>query len=583
MTKDGTVGCRDPAPAWESVEKLYSPHEVRSRERIYQQCRLQYGAGVRCTRLIGLLPGTFPEPLACRLFAQDLDAAAVPAYTALSYVWGDPTVLQPVYVNGSILGITYNLHAALMHLRDPAESRNVWIDAVCIDQGSIEERNYQIGQMRRIYGGADEVVAWLGEAADDSDDAVSYIGSAAWKGSGGGGDGPTAALEKLFARPYWTRVWVVQELTVARTRASFRCGYKTMPLVTLAEYLANQRLSVVESDASTHTVATYLLRLTMRDDDDDVYGFLMDSAQLEATRPVDKIYGLLGLFPPRFRATLQPDYRKPFGSLMIDVVRACAAFYGRLDILVYFMPHYRAGCSDGPTWIPSVAKRAVGLREHYNTPGARHTPEFHISETTLEVRGFVVSRITGVQGPFATSREKLAAADTGASLRRMHTTARESLARMYPGRSRRDLENKFFAMAAGDRIYGHYSQARPVPCHALWLAMVAAGRRGLSEDAARQFEFTFMRLDQRCFFTTASGHIGVGADDIAAGDLVCVLYGCRLPVVLRAVPGASEGVGRRYTFHCPAYLDGIMGGEPGLEIASDPGCGVANEVTFCIV
>ncbi|KAK4108984.1 HET-domain-containing protein, partial [Canariomyces notabilis] len=87
-------------------------------------------------------------------------------YEAISYVWGDETFPQPILVNGRFLAIRRNLHNALYHLRHPRESgrrRTLWVDALCINQSDMHERNHQISLMRNIFSNARQVIAWLGE------------------------------------------------------------------------------------------------------------------------------------------------------------------------------------------------------------------------------------------------------------------------------------------------------------------------------------------------------------------------------------------------------------------------------------
>jgi hypothetical protein len=43
----------------------------------------------------------------------------------------------------------------------------IWVDALCIDQENLKERNFQVQQMGSIYRNAAFVFAWLGEEADD--------------------------------------------------------------------------------------------------------------------------------------------------------------------------------------------------------------------------------------------------------------------------------------------------------------------------------------------------------------------------------------------------------------------------------
>jgi len=78
--------------------------------------------------------------------------------------------------------ISENLHAALQRIRDVQQPVEIWVDSICINQKDLAERSSQVGLMRDIYEGSEEVVIWLGErgAYDDlgqqlTTHAVSYI------------------------------------------------------------------------------------------------------------------------------------------------------------------------------------------------------------------------------------------------------------------------------------------------------------------------------------------------------------------------------------------------------------------------
>ena len=77
------------------------------------------------------------------------------------------------------LPVTVNLHAALSRLRDRFIERIIWVDALCINQENLKERERQVQSMPKIYGQANSVVIWLGEAANDSDQALEEIRVAA--------------------------------------------------------------------------------------------------------------------------------------------------------------------------------------------------------------------------------------------------------------------------------------------------------------------------------------------------------------------------------------------------------------------
>ena len=68
----------------------------------------------------------------------------------------------------SLCHLGSSLYYALHHLRQPDQSRYLWIDAICINQEDLDERSQQVGLMRQIYSQASHVVVWLGPEADDS-------------------------------------------------------------------------------------------------------------------------------------------------------------------------------------------------------------------------------------------------------------------------------------------------------------------------------------------------------------------------------------------------------------------------------
>jgi hypothetical protein len=70
--------------------------------------------------------------------------------------------------------ITRNCYDALGELRRRGV-RIVWVDAVCINQGSDEEKEGQIPLMRDIYGRARRVWVWLGKGTRLSDEAFEWI------------------------------------------------------------------------------------------------------------------------------------------------------------------------------------------------------------------------------------------------------------------------------------------------------------------------------------------------------------------------------------------------------------------------
>lgn len=132
-------------------------------------------------RLFRLLPGRNSTAIHGELVEYDIRASTrtTHTYEALSYVWGHSGNSETIHISDCRFEVTPNLHAALLRLRDTCFSRIIWIDAICINQADDDEKSGQIQLMALIYAVAKEVVIWLGEEADDSNEAFEALRNAA--------------------------------------------------------------------------------------------------------------------------------------------------------------------------------------------------------------------------------------------------------------------------------------------------------------------------------------------------------------------------------------------------------------------
>ena len=115
----------------------------------------------REVRVIALLPGQWSETIHCVLNVVSPGEGC--SYQALSYVWGDPRIRREILINQHPFPVTINLFLALRRLRDADVVRMIWIDALCINQANVDERNQQVSIMGYIYKQAREVLIWLGD------------------------------------------------------------------------------------------------------------------------------------------------------------------------------------------------------------------------------------------------------------------------------------------------------------------------------------------------------------------------------------------------------------------------------------
>ncbi|KAF2186080.1 hypothetical protein K469DRAFT_487701, partial [Zopfia rhizophila CBS 207.26] len=164
------------------------------------------------------------------------------AYTAVSYAWGNDRPRELIYLDGRAFQVRRNLWSCLYYLSLHAEHeawKHIWVDAICINQNDLDEKSEQVPIMGEIYSRATKVYAWLGEA----DRQMNCVFDALQEFRDRKREAKFAThfdaaeqlsfyrqlfrdiyqdkaefnwLRPLYVRPYWRRVWIVQELVLAK-------------------------------------------------------------------------------------------------------------------------------------------------------------------------------------------------------------------------------------------------------------------------------------------------------------------------------------------------------------------------------
>jgi hypothetical protein len=179
-----------------------------------------------------------------------VDLEQAPAYGAISYAWGDATDTRETSCGTGALKITISLFEGLRRFTGSATTRVLWADAMCIDQSNALERGHQVNFMNSIYSCARTVLVWLSEdtlnIAEESmklnaelnesleerflqtnsskepweriqqisklPRETSLFDKSRWE-----------ALMRFLDSPWFSRLWVLQEVGLASSAVSF-CG-----------------------------------------------------------------------------------------------------------------------------------------------------------------------------------------------------------------------------------------------------------------------------------------------------------------------------------------------------------------------
>lgn len=277
-----------------------------------------------------------------------------PKYEALSYTWGSADNPQTIWVEPSTtipvsntqhglrsLKIQMSLTSALRYLRHSNISRHLWVDAICINQNDILERNEQVSRMGDVYQFAERVVVWLGPESADSSSALSTLGHLGdqieytkqgirlcapqcqhpdWYVSETDlpyDQSTWQAVSNLLSRSWFERLWVTQEIQLANSHALVVCGHDFVlwsrfrrGLIAIGD---KRNLPLPELQAKRNLIRSLGRPLTGK----PIHALLNICHTRKCSDPRDKIYGILGLAPPGL--TLRPNYSASVAEVYREV------------------------------------------------------------------------------------------------------------------------------------------------------------------------------------------------------------------------------------------------------------------------
>lgn len=186
-------------------------------------------------RVLRLEPSAYPDPLVATLLPRQMkiDPENLDVdYACVSYCWGKNENFRWLSCDGQRFRITAVVDTMFRYLRKPVRSRNLWIDAICINQNDEDEKAKQVASMGNIYHTANKVHVWLGpETGTDGVSSVfAYLKQCVlnpeeFPGTDGIPTNMAFRLSTFFSKPWFTRRWVLQEVALAHV-VSVHCGFQ---------------------------------------------------------------------------------------------------------------------------------------------------------------------------------------------------------------------------------------------------------------------------------------------------------------------------------------------------------------------
>ncbi|KLO92915.1 Uncharacterized protein LW93_4070 [Fusarium fujikuroi] len=325
-----------------------------------------------CIRLLELSPGSRLDTLSGRLFQVPWEQETCPPYSALSYTWADgrgdasPSNLIFLDEEQKVMRITRNCDRALRSLRQKHQSVLLWVDSICINQLSPSERSHQVGLMKTIYSKAAAVHAYVGEmeCGDDSTgtEAMALLHDIEVNGICDilfhRNTSNISVLNKFFARPYFARLWVVQELLLAQS-ITIHCGEASLKVTNDSmSQLYEQGVNVPSWVRFTGKARSNAEQAPL-----DLRDLLAATSLCRVTDLRDKIFGLLGLISNDQASELSPDYELTVREVYIGVAAYLMQKNHCCDIIQHANPYWDRNwsvkdhryCNNDygiPSWVP---------------------------------------------------------------------------------------------------------------------------------------------------------------------------------------------------------------------------------------
>jgi Heterokaryon incompatibility protein (HET) len=180
----------------------------------------------------------FEEDYKIEWLLEVFDMKSSPPFIALSYEWGENSTNRSIRLNDYDILIRENLYQALASLTAEVQNSDsdlqrhtspfsallehnkrtlfLWVDALCIDQGCRSEREIQVANMGQIYSHAAAVLVWLGLQDENSHKLIRCLELQEENVCKGHCQGLQSALSSILNRSYWSRMWIVQEIYLAK-------------------------------------------------------------------------------------------------------------------------------------------------------------------------------------------------------------------------------------------------------------------------------------------------------------------------------------------------------------------------------
>jgi len=404
-----------------------------------------------------------------------------------------------------------------------------------------------------------------------------------------------SSLYMLSTLEYWRRAWVQQEQYVSKN-VNFHWGkrsfsrdililfFSVMQRIQMTDVTPESRQSLVFSCENNFTLSLlpmchFIIRTTSRQTMLDLM-MNMSADSVHATNTRDLVYAFLGMASDATELAIKVDYRKDWRQVFTGFAIALFNKEGPKVFDLCCVSESKVVDPELPSWVPDLNVSDRFALNQVNTqwrfcasgdskavfgfiPGSELFPDLSIS-------GILVDTLLATSTVNFISEQSIP--DRLAKLEELSLNCGDK----YKSLQYRD--SAVWRVSVVDHIvdpksnvvlktFEYIRAPSNEAIEKIYNYIRAGGDLQMkvdNEEAHRDADVDYKLVSayvgvldimtERKYFVSASGYLGMGPSGATSGDFIVLMFGCKMPYILRPIGG-------KYRFIGDAYVHGIMDGE----------------------
>lgn len=369
-----------------------------------------------------------------------------------------------------------------------------------------------------------------------------------------------SSIHDLLNRPWFKRLWIWQEVSLAKNPINLVCGRESVLWADFGSAIFYPRFRGVHNISNLPQLLDQAYRICKqgtRSYLSSIVKILEETKNSECSDERDRIYAVLNIVRKIEGSAIEPDYSKPVQKVFQEFVLRDLKVNGRLHFLAYC--HLRERVAKKPTWVPDwsipTETKMIDFSGASRNTRAR---AYYAGNGVLVAVGVLQTTARTVEELFPKSQSsnnaQLAQVIRNLVRAKSNFESSEKIHRSVDAICRTLCADEFCERCLPINDNGPNFQEAKDYVHSVSKDSSENPMR-LPQPPAKYFNEVWEATRGRSFLTTEDGLTGLVPKATRLGDQICALLGCQSLLILRP----NEADYHSVVGEC--YLDGFIKGE----------------------